>query len=104
MFNHWNYRMQIRIKQSWKICKIFLFTTYNIKCCYCFRFNKIRVFDIPLQQNVKRMNRLTPRRGDPFAFGLGKRAQDPFAFGLGKRSYYWRDTEKRDPYAFGLGK
>merc|ERR1712198_485456 len=55
-------------------------------------FNKIRVFDIPLQQNVKRMNRLTPRRGDPFAFGLGK------------RSYYWRDTEKRDPYAFGLGK
>ena len=50
-----------------------------------------------------RLTRLAPRRGDPFAFGLGKRA-DPFAFGLGKRSAYVRDTEKRDPYAFGLGR
>ena len=62
----------------------------SIRC----RFNKIRVFDIPLHQ-TKRMNRLTPRRGDPFAFGLGKRSRDPFAFGLGKRFGYVRDTEKR---------
>lgn len=51
----------------------------------------------------KRDSRLVPRRGDPFAFGLGKRA-DPFAFGLGKRFGFVKDTEKRDPYAFGLGK
>lgn len=62
--------------------------------------NRIRVFDVPMPA---RLTRLAPRRGDPFAFGLGKRA-DPFAFGLGKRSAYVRDTEKRDPYAFGLGR
>ena len=51
------------------------------------------------------MNSFKPRRGDPFAFGLGKRSQDPFAFGLGKRMSYLRNTgTKRDPYAFGLGK
>ena len=65
-----------------------------------FRLNRIRVFDVPMPQ---RLTRLAPRRGDPFAFGLGKRA-DPFAFGLGKRFGYVRDTEKRDPYAFGLGR
>ena len=31
---------------------------------------------------------------DPYAFGLGKRANE-YSFGLGR---------KRDPYAFGLGK
>jgi len=54
---------------------------------------------------------------DPYAFGLGKRAQeysfglgrkrDPYAFGLGKRdpAYAFGMGKKNDdPYAFGLGK
>jgi len=53
---------------------------------------------------------------DPYAFGLGKRAneysfglgrkRDPYAFGLGKRAdnYAFGMGKKDDPYAFGLGK
>merc|ERR1711997_273150 len=43
------------------------------------------------------------KKDDPYAFGLGKRA-DRYAFGLGKRDPYAFGLGKRDPYAFGLGK
>ena len=60
-----------------------------------------------------------PHNRDPYAFGLGKRAngaeysfglgkkRDPYAFGLGKRAdsdYAFGMGKKDDPYAFGLGK
>merc|ERR1712127_1037383 len=43
------------------------------------------------------------KKRDPYAFGLGKRA-DRYAFGLGKRDPYAFGLGKRDPYAFGLGR
>merc|ERR1712141_923606 len=43
------------------------------------------------------------KKEDPYSFGLGKRAER-YAFGLGKRDPYAFGIGKRDPYAFGLGR
>ena len=68
------------------------------------------MLDIPGEIFKRSVSSGTRRvRGDPFAFGLGKRS-DPFAFGLGRRKrFFWKynpfnvikeEGIKREPYAF----